>query len=125
MDGVPPPTVHMHIRLFDVATSVPIGDLSLSKLSNIPDEENGLTHSDPVEAEVPESERIAFDLWLRDLWREKDSKFLEYLTHGVLKSGEKSVEVPIKLSSYPAFSDIFSFFPSIVALYAWKRLKEW
>lgn len=27
-DGVPPPRIHLHLRLFDVSKEVPIGDLS-------------------------------------------------------------------------------------------------
>ena len=90
MDRVPPPMVHMHLRLFDVSSSVPIGDLSgvgitppgsstdLSKLPPTPELASSATNghaaqpATSLEADVPEDERVAFDKWLTDLWRIKD-----------------------------------------------------
>lgn len=66
LHGIPPPSIHMHLRMFDVATNVPIGDLSKTNPTVIP------KSSSPVEVEIPETEKATFDIWLRELWREKD-----------------------------------------------------
>ena len=66
-DGVPPPKVHMHIRCFDVAQDVPLGDLSATRPSKIP---NGSSSTKgAVEVEIPETEKEIFDKWLREIGR--------------------------------------------------------
>lgn len=91
MDGVPPPVVHMHLRLIDVASAVPIGDLSGANpavtpptasasspqpsFSSYPNTNgNSVPGGTAVEADPPEKEREVFDEWLRSLWRMKDEK---------------------------------------------------
>ena len=68
-DGIPPPAVHIHIRRFDVATDVPIGNIPRSIPRN---SANGLSRGQILGGDVPEEERQTFDVWLRDRWIEKD-----------------------------------------------------
>jgi len=77
IEGVPPPAVHMHIRRFNVAKEVPIGDVTMSNPGVSPQDSKG---SSALEVDVPETERELFDQWLRNLWQDKDhlmSRFLE------------------------------------------------
>jgi len=87
LDGVPPPVVHIHLRLFNVAASVPIGAISKTHSTDLLTAVNDFT-SASTEVEVPEHDRIAFDEWLRDLWREKDSNMEEYLSTGTFTSSK-------------------------------------
>lgn len=111
MDRVPPPIIHMHLRLLHVATEVPIGDLSSTNPAVMPPSRsnsevgaasngnasrslhtekgsNGVselkTKPTVVEADVPEPERAVFDEWMRDLWRIKDTKLEEFHKAGAV-----------------------------------------
>lgn len=114
-DGIPPPAVHMHIRVFDVSRDVPIGDISASNPNVLPQ-----NRSQAVETEVPEKEREAFDLWLRDLWREKDSMMVRYLETGTFaEEGQKEVVIPVRFRSrWEALTPFGFFIPDVVV---WAR----
>ncbi|KAI0639245.1 acyltransferase-domain-containing protein [Trametes polyzona] len=123
-DGVPPPAVHMHIRKFDVNREVPIGDVSASNPKVLP---NGSAKS-AVEVDIPEGEREAFEIWLRDLWREKDQLMGRFLETGSLDAPAASgkaveVEVPLRLKHRYEVLDAFCFFVPAVAGWAWSKLR--
>lgn len=127
MQGVPPPRVHVHLRLYDVARDVPIG-----------------TPRDAEEAN--ESERAEFDHWLLARWKEKDELMEQQLTEGRFRAtserpvessvtiggkdhkkwdeergGSGTVEVPIRLSSKAEILDAFCWFAPVVAgMATWK-----
>ncbi|KAM5538195.1 hypothetical protein V8D89_008082 [Ganoderma adspersum] len=116
-DGIPPPVVHMHIRKFNVKRNIPIGNISSSNPDVLP---NGSARA-AVEIEIPKAESDAFELWLRDLWREKDklmSRFLEtgYLSAAAeLKSGPATVTMPVQLKHRYEILDAFGFFlPTVI-----------
>ena len=115
--GVPPPAVHMHIRVFDVSRDVPIGDISATNPNVLPQNKG-----DAVETEVPEDEKEAFDGWLKDLWREKDSMMVRYLETGSFaEEGEKEVVIPVELRSrWEALTPFGFFIPDVVV---WARGK--
>ena len=118
MDRVPPPQIHMHIRKFDVATQVPIGDLSASHSTAIP---NGNAKGSPkemVETDIPPTERDKFDLWLRNLWDTKDRDMDRVQETGSFVSDTSSrIEIPIKIRSKRDVLDAFCFF--VPALIGW------
>lgn len=116
-DRIPPPAVHMHIRVFDVSRDVPIGDISASNPNVLPQNKR-----EAVETEVPEKEKEAFDRWLRDLWREKDSLMVRYLETGSFAEGEeKEVVIPVQLrSEWEALKPFGFFIPDVVG---WARGK--
>ncbi|KAI0670062.1 acyltransferase-domain-containing protein [Trametes maxima] len=122
---VPPPAVHMHIRKFDVNRDVPIGNVSASNASVLP---NGSAKSS-VEVDIPEDEREAFELWLRDLWREKDKLMGRFLDTGSLDARGASgdppveVEVPLRLRHRYEILDAFCFFVPAVAGWAWSKFR--
>ena len=92
-DRIPPPAVHMHVRVFDVSRNVPIGDISATNPNVLPQKKG-----EAVETEVPDDEREAFDGWLRDLWREKDMMMARYLETGSFAGeGGKEVVIPVRL----------------------------
>lgn len=106
----------MHIRVFDVSRDVPIGDISASNPNVLPRQNNG----EAVETEVPEKERGVFDLWLRNLWREKDLMMVRYLETGSFaEGGQKEVEIPLRLrSKWEALTPFGFFIPEVVG---WAR----
>jgi hypothetical protein len=119
MDRVPPPQIHMHLRKFDVQGEVPVGDLSATNPSVIP---NGfVAHSaknEAVETDIPEVEREKFDKWLRDLWNAKDRDVDRYLNTGSFVSDLSSrLEIPIAIRRKQDVLDAFCFF--IPALLGW------
>jgi len=126
-DRLPPPVIHMHIRKFNVAAEVPIGDISASDPEKMPTSngnananangESPVKRRSVVEVEIPEAEREKFDLWLRDLWREKDKCLTRYLEIGSLVADTKTVEIPLELRSKREILDAFCFF--IPALLGW------
>ena len=130
MDRVPPPVIHMHLRLFDVASSVPIGDLSQTDSTKIPaistSTTNGYAHAAPhvVEIDIPEEEHVRFDEWLRDLWREKDAKFEEYYEKGGFSSAAATLEIPLRLRRKREVLDSFCFFGPLLLGYALTRLSK-
>ena len=99
LHGIPPPAIHMHLRMFDVATDVPIGDMAKANPSAIPQS------SAPVEVEIPESEKAAFDLWLRELWHEKDVSITKWFEGASFTKA--SFEIPLRLRTR---KDVFNAF---------------
>ena len=118
-DGIPPPTIHMHIRRFDVAANVPIGDISRGMSNTIP-------RGQVPGVDVPEDERHAFDVWLRDRWIEKDKFIQRFHDTGTFSSSldkYPEIDVPLQLRHQRERFGIFLFF--IPALgYAWSRLRS-
>ena len=94
LDGIPPPVIHMHLRLFKVTTDVPVGNLSAMRKGTIQNGNSSATkHS--VEVDIPPAERTAFDEWLRELWQEKDGFITEHLNSG--QASNRSFDIPLKL----------------------------
>ncbi|KAH7883775.1 acyltransferase-domain-containing protein [Phlebopus sp. FC_14] len=117
-DGVPPPVVHMHLRIFDVARDVPIGDVSTSDPAVIP---NG-PGENPIEVDIPDREKAVFDLWLRRLWTEKDEFITQFLTTESPAYREKPVEIPLALREKWEMADAFCFFAPAAVAYGWTKL---
>jgi len=114
-DGVAPPVIHMHLRLFNVTTDVPIGDLSTTQSTKIP---NGSTNGDAVEVDIPPREKAVFDEWLRNLWQEKDEFITRYLSSG--HTSDDFIEIPLRLRRKREYLDAFTFFIPAVLVYAWR-----
>jgi Acyltransferase C-terminus len=118
-DGIPPPAIHMHIRRFDVAADVPIGNISRS-ISGTP---LGPSHG---QVDVPEDERQTFDVWLRDRWVEKDQLIQRFHDTGSFSPLDKypEIDVPLKLRHKREVIDVFLFFIPALVGYAWTQLKR-
>uniref|UniRef100_A0A0W0FY34 Phospholipid/glycerol acyltransferase domain-containing protein n=2 Tax=Moniliophthora roreri TaxID=221103 RepID=A0A0W0FY34_MONRR len=121
-DGVPPPAIHMHLRMFDIHSDVPIGDLSATNPSTIPEpEKSGKTRT--VEVEIPEEERERFDSWLRALWTEKDESISMFLDTGKYSTASPlPIDIPIRLRRRKEILDCFTFFLPVVLAYAVRKL---
>lgn len=107
LNGIAPPAIHMHLRLFDVRGDVPIGDLS-SSVSNA-----DVSAQDAVEVDIPAEEKEKFDIWLRDLWSEKDEAITKYYETGTLDTVPEvstAVDIPIKLRRKREILDACCFF---------------
>jgi hypothetical protein len=113
LDRVPPPAIYMHIRLFDVAQQVPIGDLSRANPQSMPED----LHA--VEVDIPEKEKDEFDLWLRKLWEDKDQLMSDFHQNGSFSSKpdtkNSAVRIPLRLHHAREYFDSFGFFlPSVI-----------
>lgn len=100
LDRVPPPALHVHLRLYQVARDVPIGDVQAGSVGR------------GAEASVEETK--VFEEWLRRRWREKDELLEGFYRDGHFGSGGErpvgssagtegavsgAVEVPVKVRS--------------------------
>lgn len=117
-DGLPPPVIHMHLRMFDVAREVPIGDLSGSN------PEASLKTGPMVEVDIPEEEKRGFDEWLKGLWKEKDDSIgMFYEANSFTRENQVTVEIPLKLRRKREMLDAFCFFLPAAAGWAWRKCK--
>ncbi|KAF8746213.1 hypothetical protein AX14_000016 [Amanita brunnescens Koide BX004] len=119
-DGIAPPVIHMHLRLFKVTTDVPLGNLSVTHTNG-----NGhgvATHLVP-EVDIPPAERIIFDEWLRELWKEKDEFITKHLNSG--HAGNRSIDIPLKLRRKREYLDAFCSFLPAAGVYTWRWLTQW
>jgi Acyltransferase C-terminus len=116
----------MHIRRFDVAKEVPIGNLSSPRgISEVL--QNGSPHGQSVGADVPEDERRTFDVWLRDRWTEKDQLMQRFHDTGSFSSSlEKhpKIDVPIQLRHNREILDAFCFFIPPIIGFAWAQIRR-
>jgi len=103
-DGVPPPVIHMHLRVFDVNKDVPIGDVSTSNPTVIP---RGQANGHAVEVDFPEDDKTKFDVWLRELWRDKDNFITRF--HQTPYEAP-TIEIPLELRHKREIPDAFGFF---------------
>lgn len=120
MGGVPPPAVHIHLRIFDVASDVPIGAMPTRKSAV-----NGLLNQHPAEVEIPEAEKEQFDVWLRELWQEKDESVTRFLETASFSEGRRPttvIEIPLRLRRKRDILDAFCFFLPACAFYIWVKI---
>ena len=114
----------MHIRKFNVKRDIPIGNISASNPDVLP---NGSSKGASVEVDIPQAEAEVFELWLRDLWREKDKLINRFLETGYLSaaaesnSGSATVTVPVQLKHTYEILDAFCFF--VPAIFGWASSK--
>ncbi|KAL5494708.1 hypothetical protein ACEPAI_169 [Sanghuangporus weigelae] len=161
MDRIAPPTVHIHLRLIDVASMVPVGDLTGANPAVTPPSVSASAkppvyptnqkdvamngHPTPAESTIevdpPENERIAFDEWLRALWRLKDEKLEEYhlsdsfsekkVDNGAVQDDSRkrfnssvpAIEIPLRLKKPRDALDAFCFFGPAALGWAWQKVK--
>ncbi|KAJ7275310.1 hypothetical protein B0H12DRAFT_251814 [Mycena haematopus] len=113
LNGVAPPAIHYHLRLFSM-NDVPIGDLSKTRLTD--------SKSSAVEVEIPEEEKSAFDLWLRELWHEKDRSITRWFE--TCSFDKTSFEIPLRLKQTRDTLDALGFFLPAVVGYMWSKTKK-
>lgn len=116
LKGVSPPSIHVHLRQFNVRKEVPLGKLDGT--------------------EGTEEEKLIFDQWLRARWSEKDLLMGSFLKEGKFKStgvnseeskkllaeggksleSEPPIEWPVKLRYWYENLQAFSYFFPVFAL---------
>ncbi|KAJ7462658.1 acyltransferase-domain-containing protein [Mycena galericulata] len=116
LHGVPPPSIHMHLRMFDVATGVPIGDLSKTNPTATPNSRSA------VEVEIPEMEKTAFDVWLRELWCEKDESITRWFDGASF--AKPSFEIPLHLRKQRHILDALGFFLPATVEHIWSIIRK-
>jgi hypothetical protein len=121
-DGVAPPEIHVHLRMFEVNGNVPIGDLAGTSGTKTPDPNAKYT----VEVDIPDHEKHIFDTWLRKLWMEKDESMDNFFKTGLFElatTNTTAVEIPLKLHRKREVLDAFCFFwPGGIA-YLWRKMR--
>jgi hypothetical protein len=109
--GVAPPAIHMHIRRYDVRADVPIGTVA-----RVPDASDA-----QPELEVPPGDAQAFELWLRELWRQKDRLVERFHARGTFAADDaedaRAVDVPVRLRSAREVLGAYCFFVPAVLGY--------
>lgn len=123
-DGVAPPAIHMHLRMFDVKTGVPIGDLAGAGAGG--GSEPDRRPRRVVEVDIPGEEKDVFDLWLRKLWQEKDDAMDRFFAGGALAPKDSPapvVEIPLALRRRREVLDAFAFFWPAGVAYLWGRIR--
>lgn len=115
-EGIPPPTIHIALKLYKVSTDLPIGKITLDGAGK--------------ELEHSEEDRVVFDEWIRSIWREKEARFERYYATGSLTgpdshvinlpakangdaahangTAKREIELPLKLRSNWEFLDAFA-----------------
>lgn len=96
---------------------LPIGDLSQARPIVIPDSKSSV-----LEVEIPEAEKAAFDLWLRELWHEKDRSITQWFERSSF--AKTSYEIPLKLRQTREILDALGFFLPAAVGYAWSRIRK-
>jgi hypothetical protein len=134
MKGVPPPAIHIHLRLYDVDRDVPLGNVG-----------KGVGRG----AEATPEEAKVFDEWLRQRWIEKDllldgfrqngafttlgaSGAIESKSNGHKPNGngngigekDKPVEIPVRLRSKLEILNAFGFFAPVLVYFLFSRIKS-
>lgn len=121
-DGVAPPEIHVHLRMFEVTGNVPIGNLAGTSCTKTPDPKAKHT----VEVDIPDHEKHIFDIWLRKLWMEKDESMDNFFKTGLFESAttnSTAVEIPLELHRKREILDAFCFFwPGGIA-YLWRKMR--
>jgi hypothetical protein len=117
-DNVPPPAIHVHLRMFDIASEVPIATTFT---------DSGTTLPQSVKRE--EAEKEQFDLWLRQLWQDKDHLISRFHETGsfVMDSSKTKytcVEIPMELRRKRDILDAFCFCGPAVIGYIWAKLRQ-
>lgn len=128
MQGVPPPFVHIHLSILD-ASKLPVGALSRSS--------GGATGSTAGPGDATEEEKVVFDEWVRNRWRQKDDLLDRFyadgdfvggaharaVAAGTSASGQSNefAEIPVRLRSNWEFLGLFSSIPIVGA--AWGAAK--
>ncbi|EJD52157.1 acyltransferase-domain-containing protein [Auricularia subglabra TFB-10046 SS5] len=75
--GIPPPRIHMHLKLYHVRRDVPIGQISTSGISK--------------EVDGSEEDRVRFEEWIRERFVKKDDEFDRYYATGSLAGTDSQV----------------------------------
>jgi len=122
MDRIPPPAVHIHLRMFDVASGVPIGDMSASRAIV-----DGPLNETAGKVEIPDREKEKFDLWLRELWQEKDESITRFLETALFSEAPQpaiGAEIPLKLRRGREIFDAYCFFLPACAGYLWRKVRQ-
>lgn len=107
----------MHLRIFDVAKDVPIGNTSESVVPNE-------SARNSVEFDLSEREKVEFDIWLRNLWLEKDVHITQFLETDTAPNKQIPVEIPLELRTRSEIAEAYCFFAPLFMTYWWKRLTE-
>ncbi|KAF5377573.1 hypothetical protein D9615_005228 [Tricholomella constricta] len=122
MNGIPPPRIHVHLKMFDVAADIPIGDMSTKPTLA----SSGVANGHTAEVEIPDQEKEVFETWLRELWQAKDDSMTRFYETGTFcpGTGISPVEIPLKLRHWREFLDAFCFFLPAGAGYLWGKIRQ-
>lgn len=120
-DRVPPPSVHMHIRCFDVLTDVPLGDMRTIRLNA----SRNKSKAEAVESDIPQAEKDQFEEWLRRLWREKDILMTKFLQTGsFVDDANTELIIPLKMRHNWEVLNAFCFVVPAISRSIWTSIRK-
>lgn len=131
MDGIPPPEIIYHVRLYNVQKEVPLRATMVSNNASLEKKKDAAEElaKNPHLLEASDEDKKVFDQWLRDRWMEKEAYLESWLQRGgsgpfVTGSQVQEVVIPVKLrSNWEAFEGFTWFIPAIVGLGSWFALR--
>lgn len=91
MDGVPPPSIRLHLKLYRVDSDIPIGAVDTYN--------DGAPPWSRKEDEISRVDAVRFEGWLLGIWRRKDDLMETYLADGSFDASKEILHVPVKLRS--------------------------
>lgn len=91
LDGVPPPRIHLHLKLYCVNPEVPIGEVDAFNEEAPPRSRK--------EDEISRVDAVHFEEWLLRIWRRKDDLIENFLVDGSFDGSKEILHVPVKLRS--------------------------
>lgn len=94
LDGVPPPKIHVHLKLFHVESEIPLGDVDVYQ-EKAPSESR-------KEDEISRVESARFEEWVLELWRKKDAMIEMFLVQRAFSpesTGSPGFTFPLQLRS--------------------------
>ena len=137
-EGIAPPEVHYHIRLYNVQRDVPLYAPSTSSIPQAIKEDPSLNLEqrkvlaqsmprEPHLLEPGEEDKQTFDKWLRERWFEKDELMEKWYQGGQKRlgtgsEGEEEVVIPLELRTTSETMDAFCWFAPALVGYAFSRL---
>src|ERR1700761_2152005 len=92
LGGIPPPNIHIHLKLYNVNTDIPIGDVDVYQ--------NQAPPRGRKEGEITKAESTTFERWLLDVWRQKDGLLENFLNNGQLAQANPGLvrcRIPLRL----------------------------
>lgn len=90
---------------------------------------NGRPNGHIVDVEIPTEEKEKFDIWLRELWQEKDRFITRFLKagradEGSQQDGRATVSIPLRLRRKREMLDSFGLFLPAAAEFVWDKIRH-
>jgi len=114
MSGVPPPAIHVHLKLLKVSSDIPVGIPRA-----LPNGKPASPTANPIQDPTDE-EKIVFESWLQEKWRRKDELMETFAQNGAYTGVSKSVTLPLRLRKWTDVFDVYCWWSILLCFAIWK-----